>query len=398
MKRFYLVILGTALGISNLFAQTQIVPPSLQSIAGTAPFLGPLANGARTYQLLIDSTQLTGMVGMQLNGLSFRSGASTGTTWPPSDATYTNYDIYLSGCVTPADRSFTFANNVQGTQVQVRSGSLFILANSYPSGGPTSFGPVITFNQGYTYSGGNLLLEIRHTGSNATSRSIDALGTSHALYGTMISACWVGNYTATSTTSQGNAIVVNFSFSNPLPVSLSNFTGKHNAGEVILDWETVMEQNSSHFVVERSFDGRNYNEVGYVSAYGNSNEIKKYRHQDRIEQLSPTSALYRLKMVDFDNSFKYSNVIRIAIAKHADELTVYPNPVSQNATVSFRSGIAGTVSAKLYNITGSLLRSQSYNVAVGSNNLEVDMADLPASIYYIRLEGVLNQSLKVEKR
>lgn len=137
-----------------------IVPTGYSATPGTHSFLGPLANTGRTYQLLINANQLTSLVGQDLLGLSWRLPTSATAAWPSVDVTFSNYDIYLSGSVAPADRSLTFAENVVGMQTQVRSGSLSIPTGAFPFGDtPNSAGPMITFNAPYTYTGGHLLVE-----------------------------------------------------------------------------------------------------------------------------------------------------------------------------------------------------------------------------------------------
>jgi len=187
-----------------------VVPSNYENVPGTGTFLGPLANAQRTYQLLIHESLLTDMVGLELTGLTWRIPASATSDWPTADVTFNNYDIYLSGSVTPANRSLTFANNIVGPQTQVRSGPLNIPTGSYTFGdSPNAFGPTIDFNN-YLYSGGHLLVEIRHTGFSGTSRSVDALLSSTAGYGTLFSGAWTGNYAGTSG-SQGNFSIVQFS-------------------------------------------------------------------------------------------------------------------------------------------------------------------------------------------
>lgn len=185
-----------------------VVPPNYAGMQGTASFLGPLSNAQRTYQLLIKDSLLTGIIGQRITGFTYRLLASAVTNWPASDVTFTNYDIYLSGSVAPENRSLTFSQNVVGDQKRVRFGSLTINAGSFPAGGsPTTFGSEITFDSGYVYNGGHLLIEIRHTGFTGTSSSVDAIGTSTSGYGTLFSACWTGNYSGTSGT-QGNFAVI----------------------------------------------------------------------------------------------------------------------------------------------------------------------------------------------
>lgn len=213
-----LCILINSISLSKLTAQTHVVPTAYLSTAGTASFLGPLANAPRTYQLLINESELTSVIGQNIEGLTFRIPVSATADWPSSEAVFSSYDIYLSGSVAPMDRSLTFINNVVGVQKQVRSGSLTIPVNSFTFGGnPNAFGYKISFGSIYLYTGGHLLIEIRHTGFSGTSRSVDAIGTSISGYGTLFSACWTGNYTGTSG-SQGNFAVTSLSVSGPLGI------------------------------------------------------------------------------------------------------------------------------------------------------------------------------------
>jgi hypothetical protein len=180
-------------------ATFRVVPPAYSGIPGTGAFNGAITNAARTYQLLIYDSLLTNLVGKRLRSITWRLPTSATSNWPATDASFTNYDIYLSGSVAPANRSLTFALNVVGPQTQVRAGSLTVPAGSYPSGGsPNGFGPEIIFNTQWLYSGGHLLIELRHTGSNSNSQSCDGITTTTAGYGTDFSACWTGSYTGTS--------------------------------------------------------------------------------------------------------------------------------------------------------------------------------------------------------
>lgn len=199
-----------------------VVPSAFENTAGNGSFIGPLANGQRTYQLLIHADALTDLVGLDLTGLSFRNGSGATSDWPPSDVTFGNYDIYLSGSVDPSARSLVFADNVVGPQTQVRSGSLTIGAGDYTSGGsPNAFGTSIDFNSGWTYQGGNLLIEIRHTGSGITSRAVDAITSTNAAagYGTLFSAAWTSNYAGTEGV-QGNFSILRIN-AVPAPTGLA---------------------------------------------------------------------------------------------------------------------------------------------------------------------------------
>ena len=188
-------------GISIMNGQTsKVIPENFVSGA----FIGPLTNSTRTNQLLIDDSQLTTLAGKYITSISFRLPTTASVSWPAADTTFSDYQIYLSDSVDPANRQLNFLANVVGNQTQVRSGSLLIPAGALTSGGsPNAFTFDITFNTPYLYTGSNLLIEIRHTGSNGSSASTHAAGTSTSGYGTLYSACWA---------STGNVMNANFSY------------------------------------------------------------------------------------------------------------------------------------------------------------------------------------------
>ena len=192
---FHALTLGMILMFSSVKSQTTVTVPN-STVAGV--FTGPFANVARTYQMIIDDSQLTAISGQYLTSISFRLPTSAVSAWPAADTTYPDYQIYLSDGVEPANRQLNFSANIVGTQTQVRSGSLLIPAGSVSNNGSFTFN--IKFSTPYLYTGTNLVIEVRHTGSNGTSSSIDAVGTTTSGYGTLFTACWASS----ATVSQGN--------------------------------------------------------------------------------------------------------------------------------------------------------------------------------------------------
>lgn len=202
-SRFSSALIGLALlsGYhSNVHAQTQLVVPNSNE---GGIFIGPYASAARRLQLIIDDTLLTSLVGKNLTAISFRLPASTAESWPPSALTMNTFEIYLSDSVEPADRQLDFAANVVGIQTKVRSGSLPIPAGALTVGSnPNDFSFKITFTSAWLYNGGNLLIEIIHSGTGISSRSVQAALTSASGYGSLFSALWQ---------STGNVTQANFS-------------------------------------------------------------------------------------------------------------------------------------------------------------------------------------------
>jgi hypothetical protein len=215
-------VMASAVVSSSALASFQfdVIPGAYTDTPGTGSFVGPHANGQRINQMLVHESLLTNLIGRELTGISFRLPANASAPWPATDVAYSAYEIYLSQGVAPADRSFTFSENVVGPQTQVRSGPLVVNAGDYPFGNsPNEFGTEIGFNTGWTYTGGHLLVELRHTGHGSVGRAMDALTTGTAGYGELFSALWSADLGAT-TGSQGNFVIFQLS-SLPAPGALA---------------------------------------------------------------------------------------------------------------------------------------------------------------------------------
>ena len=187
-SRIFAGIIGLTMmfGFSgNSHAQTTLVVPNSNE---TSSFTGPIASTSRKLQFIIDESLLTSLVGKNLTAISFRLPSSVTADWPTAPASFSTYDILLSNSVKPADRQLDFGANVVGIQTQVRGGGLTIPTNALTSGSnPNNFSFKIKFESTWQYNGGNLLIEVRHSGTTS-SRSVAATLTSSPGYGTLYSA------------------------------------------------------------------------------------------------------------------------------------------------------------------------------------------------------------------
>ncbi len=109
-----------------------------------------------------------------------------------------------------------------------------------------------------------------------------------------------------------------------IPIKLLSFGAKEDNGTVILSWETASENNNDFFEIERSENGKDFEAIGKIDAKGDSRDNVKYSFIDKMP-INGTD-YYRLKQVDFDGRYEYSNVVNIAIS--GKELSVFPNPAS----------------------------------------------------------------------
>ena len=188
-----------------------------------------------------------------------------------------------------------------------------------------------------------------------------------------------------------------------LPLDLLSFTGRlQNDNSVLLNWKTENEINTSHFAIERSIDGNRFTGIGNVTANGRNNAGGSFSYgftdNDAVNQPSQR-IYYRLKMVDIDGTFKYSNIVSISMPITTGRLNISPNPVLNEVKVSIASVADGRLQWKMMDNVGRTLLKGSEHVKKGAgNNFTIDMNRLPAGNYYLSVSGAGNdQRVKIQK-
>jgi hypothetical protein len=181
----------------------------------------------------------------------------------------------------------------------------------------------------------------------------------------------------------------NFSYTAPvlssLPVRLISFTATLNNNKADLKWSTASEINVSHFVVEKSDDGKNFSDAGLVFAYGSVSEKANYSFSDNVSASQNTVIYYRLRSVDNDGKVQYSEIRIIRINKNGETLnmTVYPNPVSTELRVTVPAGWQGkTVMFEIFNQNGQRMKAKNSNSSSQTETITVN--DLSKGLYLIK--------------
>lgn len=144
-----------------------------------------------------------------------------------------------------------------------------------------------------------------------------------------------------------------------LPITLTNFTGKLQEKNVLLQWSTSAEYNSKEFELEKSFDGINYRKIATIPAAGNSNTVKNYLYLDK-EPLTEKNH-YRLRSIDLDNRDKLSNVVFIKIPNPKQGIIVLGNPFRDNIQVRFIKTPSGKADFRLFDLNGRMVARQEFS-------------------------------------
>lgn len=173
-----------------------------------------------------------------------------------------------------------------------------------------------------------------------------------------------------------------------LPVELVSFAADIRKGFIDLNWKTASELNNQGFEVERSYDGVNFANIGFIPGAGTVVEEKTYHFSDIADYNSRTLVNYRLKQVDFTGEFEYSDVIEVLydFPVEFSLLQNYPNPFNPSTVLEYSIADEGLVTLRVFDVMGNevqeLVRSQQIP---GTYKVEFDGSNLTSGIYFYKL-------------
>ncbi|NJL13329.1 MAG: choice-of-anchor D domain-containing protein [Microscillaceae bacterium] len=146
-----------------------------------------------------------------------------------------------------------------------------------------------------------------------------------------------------------------------LPVRLASFDGRRlNENQVELFWSTASEEDNLGFEVQKSESGLDFESIGFVEGAGNSVTLRNYQF---VDTNASQGAYYRLKQLDQEGDFAYSNVVFIT-GEAAEKLEIYPNPIDANQKLEIRA--SGTLAAQEMRLVVTDLRGKVILEAQGS--------------------------------
>jgi Secretion system C-terminal sorting domain len=183
-----------------------------------------------------------------------------------------------------------------------------------------------------------------------------------------------------------NAYVVKFE--NPTPVELTSFTANYENEKVMLNWITASEVNNRGFEVERKDQTSGWNNIGFVSGNGTITRSNSYNFTD--DSVVSNKYSYRLKQIDLNGTFKYSNVIEVN-TNIINEFMLnqnYPNPFNPTTKINFSIPRTSNVKLIVYNTLGEKVATLIDGVKnEGSYETSFNGAGLASGIYVYRLEA-----------
>lgn len=170
-----------------------------------------------------------------------------------------------------------------------------------------------------------------------------------------------------------------------LPVEFVSFTGRAEVRTNRLEWATASETNNSHFEIERSLDGMEFERIGIEYGLGNTTELVEY---DFVDNNPLQKAYYRLKQVDFDGQYEYSEIIVINRPIENELIgTVRPNPTKGLSLLEFSVENDSEVDITIVNIGGKIMSAQRYAAASGLNQVQLDLTGYANGVYFISIHS-----------
>ncbi|MDW3649593.1 MAG: PQQ-dependent sugar dehydrogenase [Bacteroidia bacterium] len=172
------------------------------------------------------------------------------------------------------------------------------------------------------------------------------------------------------------------------PVELLDFRAVLLEDQVKINWETVIEENVDRFVIERSQDALNFEQIQQKKAAGNRVELTSYETYD--EHPLNGSNYYRLKSVDFDGKFEYSKTVEVQVESPSYS-SIYPNPLSPGEELILEINSEDSAIAILRDLKGRSIRQQKISGEAGIQKIPFSLNDLAPGIYFLHIKDIRNR-------
>jgi trimeric autotransporter adhesin len=180
---------------------------------------------------------------------------------------------------------------------------------------------------------------------------------------------------------------------NSLPVKLIDFNGKYENKNIELNWATASESNNHYFSIERSLEGKEFEEIGKVNGNGTSTSINNYQFVDT----DPVQGInyYRLNQIDFDGASVISKLISVNTSK--DELEIIKVVhVSENFNIELYYPDNSEANLEIFDISGKKILNTKLNLMKGYNSFSITAPEINKGIHLVRISnGIFSVTKKI---
>jgi hypothetical protein len=173
-----------------------------------------------------------------------------------------------------------------------------------------------------------------------------------------------------------------------VPVELTSFTASVGNGEVLLSWVTATETNNLGFEVERAADNAAWTRIAFVDGNGTTTKSHSYSFTDDVSSINAKSFSYRLKQIDFNGEYEYSDVVQLDNLAPTDYVLEqnYPNPFNPSTTIKFGLPEKSDVVITVYNSLGAEVATLVNEVReAGSYEIQFNADNFSSGIYYYKI-------------
>ena len=170
-----------------------------------------------------------------------------------------------------------------------------------------------------------------------------------------------------------------------IPVELTSFSVNIISNAVVLNWNTATELNNSGFDIERKSVNNEWTKIGFVAGFGTTTESRSYSFTDN--SVSAGKYTYRLKQIDFNGQFEYSQEVNVDITPSMDYILSqnYPNPFNPSTTIEFSIPSNEFVNLKVYNSLGQKVVDLVNEVlSAGQHQIIFDASGLASGVYIMK--------------
>ncbi len=173
-----------------------------------------------------------------------------------------------------------------------------------------------------------------------------------------------------------------------VPVELISFAASVNDGNVTLTWSTATETNNKGFDIQRRVGDGEFVTVGHIAGKGTTTEKQNYSFTDKNLEVGVYT--YRLKQVDLDGKYSYSNMIDAEIVRPAvfalDQN--YPNPFNPATKITFSLAVDSKVTLSVYNVLGQQVATLvNGTLTAGSHSAQFDASALQSGVYFAKIDA-----------
>ena len=184
-----------------------------------------------------------------------------------------------------------------------------------------------------------------------------------------------------------------------VPVELKSFTASLSGNSIAIHWTTTTELNNRGFELERMID-QNWKKIAFIEGHGTTTNESNYNYIDDIEHITvKDNVSYRLKQIDFNGSYKYSDIVEVNVdftPKEYELYQNYPNPFNPSTIIKYAVPQESKVQLTIYNTIGevvSVLVNETQNE--GFHEVDFNASALSNGIYFYRL--VANENILIKK-